>query len=176
VLLESDSERTLTPFDIGSFEPILKLVAGSLDKAGRYDPAYQDLPTPSDQLLVTAGWVLFVRPRSANFLVEDIRRLKARLQAGDAIPAGPACLVTPPSDEVVKYEAISFRGLCSGSSAKGEPRELYFPLPYNQEQETIVEMLERAPGVCVQGRQAPAKRTRSPTSSVTTSPLGARCW
>jgi len=151
VLLESDSERTLTPFDIGSFEPILKLVAGSLDKAGRYDPAYQDLPTPSDQLLVTAGWVLFVRPRSANFLVEDIRRLKARLQAGDAIPAGPACLVTPPSDEVVKYEAISFRGLCSGSSAKGEPRELYFPLPYNQEQETIVEMLERAPGVCVQG-------------------------
>src|SRR5581483_5925025 len=151
VLLESDSERTLTPFDIGSFEPILKLAAGSLDKAGRYDPAHQGLPTPSDQLLVTAGWVLFVRPRSANFLVEDIRRLKARLQAGDAIPAGPACLVTPPSDEVVKYEAISFRGLCSGSRAKGEPRELYFPLPYNQEQETIVEMLERAPGVCVQG-------------------------
>jgi very-short-patch-repair endonuclease len=95
--------------------------------------------------------VLFVRPRSANFLVEDIRRLKARLQAGDAIPAGPARLVTPPSDEVVQYEAISFRGLCSGSRAKGEPRELYFPLPYNQEQETIVEMLERAPGVCVQG-------------------------
>lgn len=150
VLLESDSERTLTPFDIGSFEPILKLVAGSLDKAGRYDPAYQGLPTPSEQLLVTAGWVLFVRPRSAHFLVEDIRRLKARLQAGDAIPAGPACLVTPPSDEVVK-EPISFRGLCSGSRAKGEPRELYFPLPYNQEQETIVEMLERAPGVCVQG-------------------------
>lgn len=151
VLLESDSERPLTPFDTGSFEPILKLAAGNLDKAGRYDPSFQGLPTPSEQLLVTAGWVLLVRPRSANFLVEDIRRLKGRLLSGDAIPAGPACFVTPPSDEVVKYEAISFRGLCSGSRSKGELRELYFPLPYNQEQETIVEMLERAPGVSVQG-------------------------
>lgn len=151
VLLESDSERPLTPFDTGSFEPILKLAAGNLDRAGRYDTSFQGLPTPSEQLLVTAGWVLLVRPRSANFLVEDIRRLKSRLLSGDTIPAGPACFVTPPSNEVIKYEAISFRGLCSGSRSKGEPRELYFPLPYNQEQETIVEMLERAPGVSVQG-------------------------
>ncbi len=151
VLLESDSERPLNPFDTGSFEPILKLAAGNLDRAGRYDPGYQGLPTPSEQLLVTAGWVLLVRPRSATFLVEDIRRLKGCLLSGDPIPAGPACFVTPPTDEVVKYEAISFRGLCGGSRATDDPRELYFPLPYNQEQETIVEMLERAPGVSVQG-------------------------
>ncbi len=151
VLLESDSERPLTPFDSSSFEPILKLAAGNLDRAGRYDPNFQGLPTPSEQLLVTVGWVLLVRPRSANFLIEDIRRLKGCLLSGDTIPAGPACFVTPPSDEVVKYEAISFRGVCGGSRSKGEPRELYFPLPYNQEQETIAEMLERAPGVSVQG-------------------------
>lgn len=151
VLLEGDAERPLTPFDVGSFEPILKLAAGNLDKAGYYDPSYEGPPTPSEQLLVTSGWVLLVRPRSANYLVEDIRRLKRRLAAGDSIPEGPACLVTPPSEEVVKYEPIAFRGLCSGSRSKGEARELYFPLPYNQEQETIVEMLERAPGVSVQG-------------------------
>lgn len=150
VFLDGDSERPLTPFDIGSFEPILKLAAGSLDEAGRYDPDYQGLPAPAEHLLVTPGWVLLVRPRPANFLVEDIRRLQGRLQAGDDIPPGPACLVTPPSEEVVQYEPISFRGLCS-SRATGEPRELYFPLPYNHEQETIIEMLERAPGVCVQG-------------------------
>jgi hypothetical protein len=150
-LLDDDAGQPLTPFDPGSFEPILKLAAGNLDKAGRYDPDYQGLPLPSEQLLVTAGWVLLVRPRSANFLVEDIGRLKTRLLSGDAIPAGPACFVTPPTDEVIQYEAISFRGLCSGSRARGEPRELHFPLPYNQEQETIVEMLEHAPGVSVQG-------------------------
>src|SRR5690606_38653322 len=73
VLLEADSGRALTPFDAGSFEPILKLAAGNLDKAGRYDQSFEGLPTPSEHLLVTAGWVLFVRPRSANFLIEDIR-------------------------------------------------------------------------------------------------------
>ena len=151
VLLDRGAVHPLTPFDVGSFEPILKLAAGNLDKAGHYDPAFLGLPVPAETLHVTAGWVLLVRPRSVNYLVEDIRRLKDRLSAGDPIPAGPACLVTPPSDEVVKYEAIAFRGLCSGSRTKGEPRELFFPLPYNQEQETIVEMLERAPGASVQG-------------------------
>ena len=86
-----------------------------------------------------------------NYLVEDIRKLKDRLLAGDPIPAGPLGLVTPPSDEVIRYESIAFRGLCGAPRKKGEPRELYFPLPYNAEQETIVEMLERAPGVAVQG-------------------------
>ena len=151
ILLEGESEHPLTPFDCSSFEPILKLVAGNLDRNGRYDLSFQGLPAPSEQLLVTAGWVLLVRPRSTQPLVEDIRRLKGRLQSGDVIPTGPACFVTPPSDEVVRYDAISFRGLCGGSRSTGEPRELYFPLPYNQEQETIVEMLERAPGVSVQG-------------------------
>lgn len=151
VLLEGDSDRPLTPFDVSSFEPILKLAAGNLDRAGQYVPNYEGVPAPGPQLLVTSGWVLLLRPRSANYLVEDIRRLKGRLAAGDEIPAGPACLVTPPSEEVLRYEPISFRGLCGGSRARGEPRELFFPLPYNQEQETIVEMLERAPGVSVQG-------------------------
>jgi very-short-patch-repair endonuclease len=151
VLLARESEHPVTPFDISSFEPILKLAAGSLSKEGRYDAGFQGLPTPSSELLVTPGWVLLVRERSSNFLVDDIRRLKDCLIAGDSIPGGPLALVTPPSDEVIRYEAISFRGMCGGGRKKGEPRELYFPLPYNQEQETIVEMLERAPGVAVQG-------------------------
>src|SRR5690606_740698 len=134
VLLEADSGRALTPFDAGSFVPMLKLAAGKLDTAGRHDQSVEGLPTPAELLLVTAGWVRFVRPRSANFLIEDIRRLKDNLLSGAPIPAGPACFVTPPTDTVVKHEAISFRGLCSNRCSKGEPRELYFPLPYNHEQ------------------------------------------
>ncbi len=151
VLLDRESEHPVNPFDISSFEPILKLAAGGLSKEGRYDAGFQELPSPNSDLLVTPGWVLLVRERSSNFLVEDIRRLKDRLIAGDPIPAGPLALVTPPSGEVIRYEAISFRGMCGDGRKNGEPRELYFPLPYNQEQETIVEMLERAPGVAVQG-------------------------
>ncbi|KQO27226.1 AAA domain-containing protein [Acidovorax sp. Leaf78] len=150
-LLGKESDHSVTPFDVSSFEPILKLAAGNLSKEGRYDADFQGVPIPAAELLVTPGWVMLVRERSSSFLVEDIRRLKARLLAGDTIPAGPLCLVTPPSDEVIRYEAIAFRGMCGGGRSRGEPRELYFPLPYNQEQETIVEMLERAPGVAVQG-------------------------
>lgn len=149
--LAKEAEHPVTPFDVSSFEPVLKLAAGSLSKAGRYDAEAQAVPSPGPDLVVTPGWVLLVRERSSSYLVEDIRRLKARLLAGDPIPIGPIALVTPPSEEVVRYEAIAFRGMCGGGRKQGEPRELYFPLPYNQEQETIVEMLERAPGVAVQG-------------------------
>ena len=151
LLMAREAEHPMTPFDISSFEPILKLAAGSLNEKGRYDPTYESLPAPQADLLVTPGWVLFARTRSNNYLVEDIRRLKARLQSGDVIPPGPVALVTAPTDDVIQYESIAFRGLCGASRKKGEPRELFFPLPYNQEQETIVEMLERAPGVAVQG-------------------------
>lgn len=152
LLLDKESEHPVSPFDVASCEPILRVAAGNLDREGRYDPTHEGLPLPSHRLLVTAGWVLLVRERSVNYLVEDIRKLKERLLAGDAIPAGPLCIVSPPPDEVVRYEPISFRGLCGGGHrSAGEQVELHFPLPYNQEQETIVEMLEHAPGVSVQG-------------------------
>ncbi len=48
---------------------------------------------------------------------------------------------------------MRFRGLSSrGVPDSGKVQEeLYFPLPYNDEQVTIVQYLERAPGVTVQG-------------------------
>ena len=61
-------------------------------------------------------------------------------------------LVTPPSDQPLEFEPISFRGLSSrGNSGGGVVDELYFPLPYNDEQVTIVQRLKRAAGVTVQG-------------------------
>ncbi|MGH8627682.1 MAG: AAA domain-containing protein [Gammaproteobacteria bacterium] len=62
-------------------------------------------------------------------------------------------LVTPPLDKPVEFEVMRFRGLSSRgvSSDSSKSDELFFPLPYNDEQITIVQRLERAPGVCVQG-------------------------
>ena len=151
LLMAREGEHPMTPFDVSSFEPILKLAAGNLHEKGQYESTHQGLPSPQENLVVTPGWVLFTRIRSNNYLIADIERLKVRLQSGDVIPPGPAALVTLPTDEVIQYESIAFRGLCGAPRKKGEPRELFFPLPYNQEQETIVEMLERAPGVAVQG-------------------------
>lgn len=154
---EQLAERPISPFDPSSYADALRLVAGNLDSQGRYLAlAASDgtAPPPGEHLVVTDTWALFVRPRTNNVLLEDLGRLKKRLADGCEIPAGPASLVTAPSDVPVAYERVDFRGLSSGggsATGDGEPRDLYFPLPYNQEQVTIVQQLEQAEGVAVQG-------------------------
>lgn len=155
-VLEKPSAGAVTPFDIGSYEVVLKQVAGNLHDKGRYLAEQEEMPQPGEDLLVTDAWVLLARPRSNNYLFDDIARLKNQILEGAVIPEGSLALVTPPSDEAPDYRSVSFRGLSSGpdsagTSGKGEVRELFFPLPYNHEQVTIVEQLERSEGVVVQG-------------------------
>jgi hypothetical protein len=153
--LENTSERPLNPFDPETFAHVLRSVAGKIDHDGRYIEGQLEIPAAGPSLRVTDLWVLHSRPRSNNFLHEDIERLKHSLKEGGEIPAGPLAFVTPPSSEKVRYDAISFRGLAGsvsdGSGNAGKPKELFFPLPYNHEQVTIVEQLERSDGVAVQG-------------------------
>ena len=152
--LARGADRPVNPFDPGSYEHLLKLIAGNLHDKGRFTPGATTFPAPGDDLLISDAWVVLARPRSNNYLHEDIERLKRKLGDGVEIPLGPLALVTPPADEAVGYEPVSFRGLSGlsgGSGAKGAPSELFFPLPYNHEQVTIVEQLERSNGVAVQG-------------------------
>jgi very-short-patch-repair endonuclease len=154
--IELNQERPVTPFDPGSFADLLKLVATNMDSGGVYRPLSEGdgtLPPPGEHLVVTDSWALFTRPRSNNYLLDDLQRLKERLTEGCEIPKGPASFVTLPSDEQVTFENIRFRGLsgCGPDCGSGEVRELFFPLPYNQEQVTIVRQLEQAEGVAVQG-------------------------
>ena len=153
--LQKHKDRPATPFDPSSYADVLKLAATNLDSQGSYREVLatdQPVPSPDEHLAVTDAWVILARPRSNNYLFEDLRRLQATLEGGCAIPAGPLSLVTPPSDEVVEYDTVNFRGLSSrDGSGSGTFKELFFPLPYNDEQVTIVQRLEKAPGVAVQG-------------------------
>lgn len=153
--LAKTPERPVSPFDPGSFEHLLKLAAGNLHERGQYLPN-QEKPVPATaEPVITDAWVILARPRSNNYLIEDIERLKWRITDGAVIPAGSLALVTPPSEVAVNFEPISFRGLSSAGSSVGsgggKVQELYFPLPYNHEQVTIIEQLERAEGITVQG-------------------------
>lgn len=151
--LAQSAERQLTPFDPASFEYLLKLIAGNMHHQGSFMAGAETFPSPGADLVVSDAWVILSRPRSNNYLHEDIERLKGRLDSGCAIPEGPLALVTPPSDESPSYEPVHFRGLSGGGSliGAGAKQELHFPLPYNHEQVTIVEQLERSSGVAVQG-------------------------
>lgn len=153
--LARNRDRPVTPFDPASYSDLLKLSASNLDSFGTYRESTADnepVPAAGEHLVVTDAWVLLSRPRSNNYLFADLKRLEESLQAGCELPAGPLALVTPSSDKPVEYEPVRFRGLSSRGIPDGsKAQELYFPLPYNDEQVTIVQYLERAPGVTVQG-------------------------
>lgn len=154
--LAKHKDRPVSPFDPSSYSDVLKLAATNLDSKGSYlevQASHAPVPPAGAQLIVTDTWVLFSRPRANNYLIEDLKRLREKLAGGCDIPNGPLALVSPPSDVPVEYEAVNFRGVSSRGCYDGgqQPEELYFPLPYNSEQVTIVQRLERAAGVTVQG-------------------------
>ena len=140
----------------GAIRDVLKLIAGNLDSEGAYREVLaqgEPVPAPGKHLVVTDAWVLMSRPRAINYLFDDLMRLQDKLENGCEIYGGPLSLVTPPSNQPIEFEPISFRGLSGrgSSGAGGTAEELYFPLPYNDEQVTIVQRLKRAAGVTVQG-------------------------
>lgn len=146
----------LSPFDPGSYEALLKTAACTLHAEGRYVPGKdgaESCPPAGPELVITDDWVLFARPRSNSFLLDDIRRLREKVSPDIELPEGPKSLVSAPTNEVVEHLALNFRGLSShgGGGRAGPARELFFPLPYNDEQVAIVEKLEQSSGVAVQG-------------------------
>jgi very-short-patch-repair endonuclease len=152
--LQRHKDRPVTPFDTSSYTDVLKLAASNLDSNGSYREILtkgESIPTSGADLTVTDAWVLFSRPRTIHYLTDDLKRLKEKLDSGCEVPVGPLALVTPPSDKPVEFEAVHFRGLSSRGSSRGKAEELYFPLPYNEEQITIIQRLEKAAGVAVQG-------------------------
>jgi very-short-patch-repair endonuclease len=148
--------KPVTPFEPKSYSDVLKLIAGNLDSEGQYvelSAQNSAVPPAGPHLVVTDGWVLLSRPRTINYLFEDLKRLQEKLESGCAIDEGPLALVTPSSDQPLRSELITFRGLSGrGTTTDASAvEELYFPLPYNDEQVTIVQRLKGAPGVTVQG-------------------------
>jgi REase_MTES_1575/AAA domain len=107
---------------------------------------------------VSDRWVLFVRPRSDNFLLKDIENLKKSAErAADKLPSPAKTLVTGPSKEAEQPwrplapmvgEAIGGDDTPVADSPLGD---LFFPKPFNDEQIEIVRRLEKSDGVVVQG-------------------------
>ena len=130
--LARQKDTPTTPFDPGSYSDILKLIAGNLDSEGQYKEVLNQngtTPPAGPHLVVTDAWVLLSRPRTINYLFEDLKRLQEKLEGGCTIHEGPLALVTPPSDEPLQFEPITFRGLSGRgtSSAETASRGVIFP-------------------------------------------------
>lgn len=150
--VQATGTNRLTPFESSTFEPTLRAAVGHLDPSGSYvnSEEWTSVPTPSNKMLVTNGWVIFGRKRSGDILLEDVRRLKQTLETSSTIPSVIQSFVTSGDDAVRRRPEIPFRGLSTSNSPSGA-RELFFPMPYNAEQVSIIQKLESNDGVVVQG-------------------------
>ncbi len=166
-------ERELSPFERETFTPILRYACAQFDRAGRYHPDHagpddRRVPEAGPNLVVTDTWALYARPRSDNFFVADLERLREAVEAAETLPGPAVALVTEPSDDPTYVPNISglsgiFGAPAAPPSASAEDArqadgrtrggEFYFPKPFNEEQIAIVERLESpdVEGVVVQG-------------------------
>ncbi|MCW8209229.1 DUF559 domain-containing protein [Verminephrobacter aporrectodeae subsp. tuberculatae] len=149
---QSEQASPVNPFLPDTFEEVLKTAVAQLDSTGRYESYSGDysLPTPGANLVVSRAWVVFARKRSVDIFLEDVRRLKSALEGGAEVPAVIKEFVTEGDSVVRAPPEVAFRGLSSSASGQ-DVRDLYFPMPYNDEQVSIASKLENNSGVVVQG-------------------------
>ncbi len=160
--------QTLSPFDRGSFEPMLRSAVTHLDSHGAYrpdqgSPENRSVPKPQSNLVCTDTWVLFARPRSSNLFIQDLDRFKEQLEGNHDLPLPQAvcAVVTEPAttnEELIlpRFRGVSMSGGSGQSTVIGattakKVKDLFFPKPFNNEQVRIVQLLEVSDGVVVQG-------------------------
>lgn len=155
--------KTFSPFDSGTYEPLLRTAVTHLDANGVYWPDEvpaedRALPKAERQLKVTDTWALFARPRTNSLFIQDLDQLKKSAEVSDDFPPAVAAVVTDPATDNPVIELPSFRGVSATYHASGgggtgttKARDLYFPKAFNDEQVRIIQLLDVHDGVVVQG-------------------------
>ncbi len=154
-------DYAFSPLACETFDGVLRSAVTLLHEEGVYWPEQHPvgdraLPKADAHLKVTDTWVLFSRPRTAGPLVDDLDKfLKSLKTLTTGLSEAVTTLVADPAEEHADVTLPAFRGLSpvdgDGASAGGEVADLFFPMPYNDEQVRTVQLLEVNPGVVVQG-------------------------
>ena len=149
---QATSAHRVNPFDLSTYEPVLRAAVAHLDPSGSVELGADGsaLAGAGDQLRVTDTWVLFARRRRGDVLMEDLQRLTQCIRSGVAIPSAARSFVEDGDTAIRPRPEVSFRGLAAGSIVQGA-KELYFPMPYNDEQLSVICKLESNDAVVVQG-------------------------
>ena len=143
----------ISPFDIQSFVDIIKFAAGIIDSAGSYyETKSQNKPANfGDNLVISDSWVIFRRKKTKYVVLNDLEKFKQQIIAADKLDGAINSLITSPSNTVKNITLPNYRGLSTILSSADNINELFFPLPYNDEQIKIIQYLNVNDGVVVQG-------------------------
>ena len=143
--------RVLQLFEPDSYTDLVQAFVSSISSTGVAVETEKSL-RPAKDLVVNLTALLFSRPRKNSILSDDIEALKLKLNDPDVeIPEQPLSLVTALDNSVKAKDTYSFRGRSGIEGYGSNVEELFFPLPYNKEQITIVQNLLTSSGVVVQG-------------------------
>jgi hypothetical protein len=162
--IENDGE--LSPFVRDSFEPILNVVCSQLDPQGSYwadqDAPQSACPDVGKNLVVSDRWVIFARPRSDSFILRDIDRLKDAIDrtgnsAEGLVGAARALVLSPDDDDRAHGRQALVNAIgrpieipVAAGEGSEDHGDLFFPLPFDDDQIEIVRRLEKADGLVVQ--------------------------
>lgn len=135
------ADTAFAPADAATFAPLARVLAETLEAEA---PGTWQIGTE---------WVLFARPRNTTPLLQDLERFAAKLREPAELPPAIATLMSDPAATQSYASLPRYRGISAFSGRdRGEPtHDLYFPLPFNDEQMRIVQLLETQEGVIVQG-------------------------
>ncbi|MHA3084158.1 AAA domain-containing protein [Acinetobacter sp. ANC 5383] len=143
--------RSLQLFQGETYSDLVEAFVSNIFSKGAIIEA-ENRAIPSKNLAVTLTALLFSRPKKNSILSDDVELLKVKLNDPViSIPEQPLSLVTELGNSISEKESYSFRGRSGTEGFGSKVEELYFPLPYNKEQITIVQNLLSSSGVVVQG-------------------------
>lgn len=147
------NDEPLSPFRPQSFAPIVSGLVARLDASGSYNNVGDHLPEPTERLSAFPWFTFFQKKRSHNNLLADLKRLEHAVTNAVALPEILINLVDRDSVHRLPDKLPVFRGVESFTVRQNDDaaQDLYFPLPYNEEQIQVVQRLEVSAGVVVQG-------------------------
>lgn len=158
----SSNDEGVTPFASETFENILSAAATRLDPEGSYTadltPEVTNERYENGKLVISDKWVVFARPRSQHFVLQDIERLREKAKNADN-PLGKLSekLVTEPSSEATNTAWAPLGDRLGGvvpdvsEPEMASDQDIFFPKPFNDDQIEIVRRLQKSDGLVVQG-------------------------
>jgi len=171
LLAEKEDGESDVPilFDYQFSEHVAGSVAAILHPEAQHSLDRSQLPKPESSPVCTDLWVLLVRPKSQQPYIEDIEELSSQIKElnEDDLPAIAISFGSKPKDEKPQDDEIDlsklsgsgrtshYSGEVSGSSSSQvsdvSKVDAFFPLPANDEQISILQLLENNDAVAVQG-------------------------
>lgn len=165
-LVQANNDFEITPFAPSVWEHLLDTAAGQLSAKGRH-VSYQALANgetidpPGPELRLYSTWAIYARPRSENLRSEDLQRLRQKIEEIDdeqLLDSLRGYIAPPPDPSTLDDDPFGLTTNVLGVSGSSTPVQhptvepvptgkairhqvYFFPLPFNDEQSRIIDLL-----------------------------------